>query len=171
MNEYDPSKLNGGTDDSERAPAHFEITHPRLWLATAIVCIAITVAFSVAILVSNHHTQGKIDRIDRIIVQGADANGIATVMHQVTLTRRDGTQVQLDVSGTATPEQVTDFMSTFFAGEDVPPTWKVTEWTIAGGGTIKVTTPPKPGEVPGGPVHCDRHDSFVAELQERFPPV
>lgn len=141
------------------------IQHQRLWGATALACAAITVACSASMLLSTRHTQAS---IDRLILHGPGGHS-ASIMHHVSLGRRDGRSREVEVSGSASTAQLIQAIEAFSAGDEDPQGWKVTEWTIAGGTTIKVSTPPKPDETMAE--HCARHDAFVEELQDRFPPV
>lgn len=88
-------------------------------------------------------------------------------MHYVNYTFR-GHTTTIDVAGSASASDVKAIIRGLTDGED-PSDWKITSWTIAGGGTIKVSTPHDNGETEQE--HCDRHDAFVEELQEEFPPI
>ncbi len=139
------------------------------WALATLAVFAITITLGSVILKNQGHT---IETVDRLILNGeGNGNGHEHIMHYTKLTRRDGSTASLEVSGAASVSNVKDIIRTFAAGGEDPPTWKVTEWTIAGGTTIKVSTPPLDGETPLGEAHCARHDAFVDELQEEFPPI
>lgn len=138
---------------------------PRLWAATAVIVAAITIGYGTAILRTHEATRAS---VERLVLHGPGGQS-DSIMHQVSLKRRDGRTAKVGVSGSATRTQLIDVIEAFNAGDADPEGWKVTSWTIEGGTTIKVSTPPEPGESKES--LCARHDAFVADLQERFPPV
>lgn len=137
----------------------------RIWVATAVACTVISLVYGGYSLRQITVTQTQ---IHRLVLLGPNGQP-DTIMHQVVITRRDGKAIDVSVSGTASPEQLAQLIAAFTAGDITPVGWKVTEWTIAGGATIKVSTPPQPGETVEQT--CVRHDAFVADFQTRFPPV
>lgn len=128
------------------------------------LCCLVTVLAWFSITFNQNRTRRS---VDRLIINGANATKQNT-MHYVDFLHRKGQLTKIDVSGNASTADVKDLIQALVDDED-PEGWKVTEWKIAGGGTIKVSTPKLDDETVEE--QCARHDAFVAELQETFPPI
>lgn len=133
------------------------------WGYAALAVIFISITLGTVIL----RNQGRtIETVDRLILNG-DRTNHDHIMHYIYFTLH-GKTTRVDLAGNASMDDVKDIIQALIDGED-PSDWKITEWTILGGGKIKVSTPHLDGETEEE--HCARHDAAVEELQEQFPPI
>jgi hypothetical protein len=94
---------------------------------------------------------------------------ILNMKHYIELRTRNGSVTVIPVDGSPTEAQSIGMVASLAGLGDEPAPQKITQWAIAGGTIIRVKTPKLPDETVAQ--QCARHDAFVAELQEEFPPV